>query len=138
MADKNLGLGSLVKVDHDADASYTTVGLVTAFTPPARKRALVPGTILADTLETYEAGIEDFSSMSVTGYWDPGDTNHEILDTLFDNKTKVNWQALYGSAPVKTDQFAGFISELTPAENNKDGLIMRTFIVQRTGAITRS
>jgi hypothetical protein len=138
MADKNLALGSVVKVDHDADATYTVVGNVTSVTPPGRKRVRVDQTALADTLKTYALGIEDFSEFTFAQYWDPGDTNHEIIDTLFGNNTDVNWQCLYGSAPIQTDQFSGKVSDMTPGELTTDGMIMRTVTVQRTGAITRS
>lgn len=138
MASNQLGLGSLVKVDHDADASYTTVGLVRTITPPARVRIRIDGTVLADTLKTYEMGVEDFSELQFLQLWEPGDSNHEILDTLFGSKAEVNWQVLYGSGPVQTDQFAGKVSDLTPEPIEIDALLARVVMVQRTGAITRS
>lgn len=138
MADKNLALGSLVKVDHDADTNYTTVGLTRTITPPGRSRVNVDGTVLAETLQTNEPGIEAFSTFQFLQLWDPGDTNHEILDTLFGNKTKVNWQVLYGSAPVATDTFQGYVSDLAPETLEVAGIMARVVTVQRTGAITRS
>jgi len=135
---KQLALGSLVKVDHDADTVYTTVGLTRTITPPGRSRVNVDGTVLADTLKTNEPGVEDFSEFSFMQLWHPNDTNHELIDTLFGAKTKVNWQVLYGATPVSTDQFAGYVSQLGNEALEIDGVISRVVTVQRTGAITRS
>lgn len=138
MASKQLSLGSIVKVDHDDDTNFTTVGLARTITPPARARINVDGTVLADTQKTYEPGVEDFSTFQFFQLWEPGDTNHELIDTLFDNKTKVDWQVLYGATPVQTDQFEGYVSGLAPETLELDGVIARVVTVERTGAITRS
>jgi hypothetical protein len=137
-ATKQLALGSLVKVDHNADTVYNTIGLARTITPPGRSRVNVDGTILADTLKTYEPGVEDFSEFQFMQLWHPNDADPEILDTLFANKTKVNWQVLYGSSPVATDTFQGYVSNLAPESMEIDGVIARVVTVQRTGAITRS
>ena len=37
MASARLGLGTLVKYDHDNDASFTTIGEITSIDPPPRE-----------------------------------------------------------------------------------------------------
>ena len=138
-ASKQLALGSLVKVDHNDDTVFTTVGLTRTITPPGRARVNVDGTVLADTLKTYEPGVEDFSEFQFMQLWHPNDsTNHELIDTLFANKTKVDWQVVYGATPTATDTFEGYVSNLAPETLEIDGVIARAVTVQRTGAITRS
>ena len=138
MATKQVGLGALVKVDDDGDASFTTVGLTRSITPPPRSRALVDGTALEDDLAVNEAGIEEASELSFTQFWHPGDTNHEIMDTLFGSKAKVDWQIVYPFATPVTDEFEGFVSALAPEQIEPGNIISRQVTVQRTGAITRT
>lgn len=137
MASKHLGLGTVFKVDEDDNGSgHTTITLAIDGTPPARKRVRIDATGLTDTLSTYKMGMEDFSEFSFTHYWDPLDTQHVSLDTLFAAKTVVEWQIVYTSG--ETDEFEGFVSELTPSPVTKDSLLTRKVVVQRKGNTTRT
>lgn len=137
MADRILGLGTLVKVDHDADASYTTVGLIKETTPPPRMREAVDATVLEDTLEALEPGLESAGEFTFMQVWDPTDTNHTMIDTLFANKTKVNWRVEFAAAsPAITGTFAGWVKGLGPEKTDTKSVVSRTVTVQRTGAIT--
>lgn len=137
MAAHQLGLGTLIKVDENDDgASHTTCTLVTEATPPARKRERIDKTTLSDTLSTYGMGIETHSEFVFTQYWEPGDTQHESVDTLFGAKTVVEWQVVYVDATV--DEFEGIVSDIEPDPIKKDNFLMRKVTIQRTGAITRT
>lgn len=138
MANKLLGLGTVVKVDENDDGnSHTTVTLVLNATPPGRERELIDGTSLGDTLATYEAGIEMHSEFTFTQFWEPEDTVHASLDTLFGAKTVVEWQVVYSNTST-TDEFEGFVSRLAPQTIETNNLVMREVTVQRTSAITRT
>jgi hypothetical protein len=137
MAGKWLGNGTLVKVDEDDSGStFTTCTLVVDCTPPARKRVRIDGTVLADTLSTYELGMEDFSEFGFNHLWDPLDTQHVSFDTLFGSKTVVIWTITYTSSEV--DSFEGYVSALEPQTLTKDGLNSRKVTVQRKTATTRT
>lgn len=137
MASKYLGLGTLFKVDEDDSGSvFTTITLAIDGTPPARKRVRIDATALSDTLSTYKMGMEDHSEFSFTQYWDPLDTQHVSLDTLFAAKTQVIWTITYTSGEV--DSFEGFVSELSPQTLQKDNLLTRKVTVQRKTSITRT
>lgn len=139
MATRQIGLGTLVKVDDDdSGAGFTTVGEIVNVTPNGRTRELVDRTVLADTLATMAAGIEAHSEFSFMQFWHPGDTNHQLIDTLFGSKAEVLWQIIYPFSTPVTDQFDGFVSGYEPEEIGRDGIISRRVTVQRTGAITRS
>jgi hypothetical protein len=139
MAAKLLGLGTVTKVDEDGNTTgHTTVTLTVELTPPERSRALIDASTLGDSLATYAAGIEEHSSYTFTQYWEPGDTQHESLDTLFVSRNAVQWQIVYTSTPAKTDTFTGFISSLAPQAITINGLVTRVVTIQRTGAITRA
>lgn len=139
MASKYIGLGTLVKVDENDDGSnHTTVTLVISGTPPGRTRELIDGTSLSDTLATYEAGIEQHSQFVFTQFWEPGDTVHESLDTLFANKTPVEFQIVFTTSPATTDEFEGFVSGLEPQAFVHNSIYQRQVTIQRTSAITRT
>jgi hypothetical protein len=138
MASKYIGLGTLFKVDENDDGtSHTTITLVITGTPPARKRERIDGTALADTLSTFEPGIEQHSEMMFTQFWEPGDTQHESIDTLFDAKTVVEWQIAYTTAGV-VDEFEGWVSDMEPEPIVHNGIFQRKVTIQRTSAITRT
>lgn len=136
-ADKSVGFGTLVKVDHDADTVFTTLELVTDVKPPKKAYKMVDATVLADTAEQTECGIEEQTEFPMTHFWDPTDTNHSMLDTLFANKTKVNWQIVFANYPSAiTAAFPGRVVELDPEPIAKDKIVTRKVKVLRTGAIT--
>lgn len=132
MAAKNLGLGTVLTVN----AVELTLGVDA--TPPAKKRALIDGSTLTDTLATYEAGIEEHSEYMFTHYWEPGDTMHEGIDTLFGSKAEVAITLAYTDSGTTTETFNGIVSDLEPQPIQKDNLLMRKVTVQRTGSIGRA
>jgi hypothetical protein len=139
MATKQIGLGTIVKVDDDDSGStFTTVTVLVDATPPPRNRVRVDVTALDDTLATDEMGIEDKSDFVFTQYWHPGDTNHQIVDTLFGSKAEVLWQVVYPFTVAVTDQFNGKVAGLVPSQITTNGTIQRQVTIHRTGAITRT
>lgn len=132
MAAKNLGLGTVLTVN----AVTLTLGIDA--TPPGKKRALIDGSTLTDTLATYEAGIEEHSEYMFTHFWEPGDTMHEGIDTLFGNKTEVAITIDYTDSGTTTETFNGIVSDLEPQTIQKNNLLMRKVTIQRTGAISRA
>ncbi len=132
MATKNLGNGTVTT------CNAVTVTLVVDATPPARKRVNIDGSVLADTLATYEPGIEDFSEYMFTHLWEPGDTMHEGIDTLFGSKAEVAFTIVYADTGATVETFNGKVSDLEPQPITKDGLLSRKVTVQRTGSIART
>lgn len=138
MATAMLGLGTVVKVDENDDGnSHTVVTLVVSATPPGREYELVDQSTLADTLATYLPGMEMHSEFTFTQYWEPEDTQHASIDTLFEAKTVVEWQIVYSNTST-TDEFEGFVSKLSPQTIEKNNIVSREVTVQRRSAITRT
>jgi hypothetical protein len=138
MATPMLGLGSVIKVDEDdSGATLTTVTLVIKATPPAREREMVDKTALADTLETSAGGVEKASSFMFTQYWEPEDTQHASIDTLFDSKNQVLWNIVYANTST-TDSFEGIVEKLEPTELVNNQHNQRNVTVRRQTAITRT
>lgn len=133
---KYIGLGCIVQVDPAGSTSYVTIDQVVSFTPPQRERELVDQTSLDDTLQTYIPGIEKFSNSEINFIYDPDDSDHTALYTLFGSKAEAQWKLTYTDATPATWVFKGKVSNfnLENIEHNKT--IMAKVTVQRTGAIT--
>lgn len=139
MASKQVALGTILKVDDDdSGATFTTITLAMDATPPARKRERIPTAALSDTLQTNSAGIELASEFSFNQYWHPGDTMHQMIDTLFGSKASVIWNIVTPHGTPVTDSFEGWVSDMEPSVLTVDGMYMRKVTVQRDTAITRT
>lgn len=138
MASKQIALGTVVAVDTAGGTTYVTVTLVIDATPPMRKRVRIDQTALSDTLATFAGGIEDHSEFVFNQYWQPGDTQHESIDTSFGtgSATPCHWKLTYPFGTPKNQDFLGWVSDLEPATLQTNGMFMRKVTVQRTGAIT--
>ena len=137
MATKNLGLGTIVKVDENDDGlTHTTVTVVVDVMPPARKRARIDQTSLEDTLATFAAGIEEHSEFKFTQFWDADDTQHKAIDTLFGSKGIVEWQIVFSDTTQW--EFEGWVSDLEPESIAVDSMVRRGVTIQRTSAITQT
>lgn len=135
---KQIGLGTILKFDHDVNASFDAMTLVRQLTPPARTRKKIDAMTLGDVLEVPELGVEAESEMEFTQFWHPGDTEHEKLDTLFGSKATFAVQIVTPHATPKTDQFSAKVVSLEPEAITPDGLISRKVTLLRTSAITRT
>lgn len=132
MASKNLGLGTVTTVN------AVSMTLVLDITPPGNKRVLIDGSTLSDTLATYEAGAEDFSEYMFNHFWEPGDSVHEGVETLFNNKTEVTCTIVYADTGATVETFTGVVSDLESATITKDGLLSRKTTVQRLSTNPRT
>lgn len=139
MASKQIGLGTIVKVDEDDSGStFTTCTIIMEVTPPARTRAKIDITAMEDTLATNAAGIEEHSEFKFKQFWHPTDTQHASIDTLFGNKNQVIWNIVYPFSTPITDQFEGWVSGMEPETITTSGTITRMVTIQRMTAITRT
>ena len=132
-----LGLGTTAAVDDDDSGSvFTTISLIINATPPPRTRVLVDGTALADTLATYEMGIEAHSEYTFDHFYEPNETNGNLMTTLFGSKAQVLFQITYTSSDV--EQFDGQVSGVEPAQIVTTELYKRRITIQRKAAIAYS
>ncbi|GAA4442932.1 phage tail tube protein [Bremerella cremea] len=140
MSEKRIGKGAKVEVDHDGNLTYTKIGLMKDITPPGRSRAGADDTELDADLMTEFPGIEEVSEFTFTQFWHAGDSNHEMIDDLFDEGEDgiVSWRITYPYSTPVTDTFSGWVKNITPAQIVKEDIMSRQVTVSRTSAITRS
>lgn len=133
------GYGSLVKVDDDdSGGTFTTIGYITSITPPDLEWNEIDGTTLDSTIEEMDPGIAKpgefvFSQIEIIN-----STNHQLINTLHTNKTKVLWQVVYPQGTPVTDQFEGWVKKISRAVKGPNEYWTREVTVRRTTAITRS
>lgn len=141
MATKQLGCGTLVKVDHDSDAVFTTIALVSEMTPPSQAYAVTDASELSSCIAQEEGHREEPSEFQFVQHWHPGDSNHQIIDDLFalgSAAGKRNWQNIYPFDTPVTEQFEGWVQAMTPSTVTPQETIKRTVTVKRSGPITRT
>tara|TARA_R100000808_G_C2120425_1_gene131843 strand:- start:351 stop:767 length:417 start_codon:yes stop_codon:yes gene_type:complete len=138
MAVKQIALGTVLKTDHDANAMFDNMTLVSAITPPARTREEIEGKDLGDTLDVPLLGIEAPSRPAFVQFWEPNDSEHEKIDTLFGSKATFGIQIVSPHSVAVTDEFDCKVLSLEPAELNASGVYQRTVTLLRVGDITRT
>ena len=142
MANARLGLGTVVKYDHDNDASYTTVGEISAIDPPGREYEMVDITNLADTLQVNLQGIETTDVWTFTQIYQDGDTVHDYIDAAFDGKHNYSWQIIYaadsGGGAARTWQFTSRVTGIGNETVDAASVCTRVITLERTADITRS
>jgi len=143
MADKTIGNGILLKYDEDGNATaHTTIGEIINVTPPTISREDIDITTTDSTFDETIASIPNYGEMSFDQVWDPNDTNHELIETGFDNAVAARlyqWQIVYPVvAAAVTDTFTGYVKSIGPQSIGPKDSIKRTVIVKLTSAITRA
>lgn len=138
MPRKKLGHKGIVKVDG------TAIGCIRGFTPAEKSRDEVDVTCLGDSIMEYlDADPPDQGMFKLDVVWEPGDTNSQLLDTLFDDADADDREAAFTIewamfTPLVTDAFSARILKITPSEVKQKEVIARTVELRLTTAITRA
>ncbi len=138
MPRKRLGHKIVFKLDG------TAIACIRNLTPPEKSRDEVDTTCIDDDLQEYlDTDPPNQGMLKLDLVWEPGDTNSELLDTLFDEADpaeregafEIDWTMF---SPLPTDAFSGRILKLTPATVESKSVISRTVEIRLTTKITRS
>lgn len=144
MSNKVLGYGSIVKVDHDDNASFTTVGCIKEITPPPRRLKEVDGTCLEDVRESIDPGIAEATDFVFTQVWKVGEAAPGYIDLLFTNAKArttpydVDWQVIYPQDTPVTEAFTGWVKEISPSVKGNSEYWTRQVTVKTTSVSTLS
>lgn len=142
--EKIIGYATIVKCDHDDNASFTTIGCMKSITPPPQSLNTADGTCLEDSFEYMQPGIQKATEFKFLQVWKMGDTNHAIIDTLFANAKSttapydVDWQVVYPQANLVTDAFSGWVKDVAPNTVQIGEYITREVTVMTTSDTTRT
>ena len=143
MATKTLGSGILLKYDENGDtASHTTIGEIINITPNTISCEDVDVTTTdAAFMAFLPSEVDDNGEVTFEQVWHAGDTNHELVDTAFDNRDVAytyEWQIVYPYATPVTDEFTAYVKSIGPASIDAKSVIKRTVVLKLTSAIART
>lgn len=134
---KQIALGTILEIDPAGGTTYAAQTLIAGLRAHGRSRALIDGTALGDTYEEQLLGIEESDQLTFEQFWQPSDTNHELIDTAFDNKDEIAVRITHPHTGDPTEAFDAKVISITPAEAVPTGAVMRTVTLLRTGAVTK-
>lgn len=135
-ATRTIGIGYVVKVDTAGTTTFVTLGKVTKVTPPSTEVADVESTVLADTREHMQAGIQKATEFSFSTLWVNSASTFADLDTACKAKANCNWQFVTPHATPQTHTIKGYIKSVKPMEvSNKESMAFDV-TVMTTDAIT--
>ena len=140
MAQKMAAYGAIVKY------GSTAVGEVRSVTPPSNVRERVESDDLSSTIKTSLPGIYAEDEIEFVQLYEPGDADHEAINTLQANQTTSAWSLVYPPKPdgdgsttaTQTKTFNAIVMDITEAEMDNSSIISRTVTLGRQGAITTS
>jgi hypothetical protein len=120
---RTLGIGSIVKFDTAGGSSWTTAGLVTKIKPAGTAVEMADTTVLADTREHMQGGLQKATRITMTMLWANATTTFATLDTACKAKANVSWQFITPHGTPQTHTNKGIIEEIMPEEvSSKEGL----------------
>lgn len=120
---RTIGIGSVVKVDTAGGTSWVTLGKVTKIKPAGTAVEMVDTTVLADTREHMQGGIQKATRITMTMLWVNSATTFADLDTACKAKANANWQFITPHGTPQTHTIKGIIEELQPEEVSvKEGM----------------
>ena len=140
MAQKMAAYGAIVKY------GSTAVGEVRSVTPPNNVRERVESDDLSSTIKTSLPGVYAEDEIEFVQLYEPGDADHEAINTLQANQTTSAWSLVYPPKPdgdgtttaTQTKTFNAIVMDITEAEMDNSSIISRTVTLGRQGAITTS
>jgi hypothetical protein len=120
---RTIGIGTIVKFDTAGGSTWTTAGLVTKAKPAATAVEMVDTTVLADTREHMQGGIQKATRTTITMLSANAATTYATLVTAAKAKSNISWQFTTPHATPQTFTDKGIIEEIAMEEiSNKEGL----------------
>jgi len=132
---KQIGLGSLIKLDDDGVGFDTVPGVITA-DPPARTREEVEGKELGDDFDVPILGCELPSEMTIMLHYLEDDTEHAKWTTLFESQDDCDMQIVTPHSSPITKEFTCKVKHVGEQQYANNQTIRCEVKVQRTSDIT--
>jgi hypothetical protein len=133
---KQIGLGTLIKLDSSGGGVFVTQPLVMSATPPPRVREEIDAVGITDTLDVPALGIEQRSYFEFAQFWHPGETEHAKIETMFATNVEGAIQIVTPHATPKTLEFDCKVTKIEPESLDASGMYKRKVTFVRTSAIT--
>lgn len=130
--------GSTIGVGDAASPEvYTTIANIDSISGPGSTAADIEVTDLSSTAKEFLLDLVDNGTVTCSGFYNPGDTQHDQLRSDNAASTQRNYRITLSSSPQVTFTFAARVSEFTP-EEAVAAAIRFTFTLRVTGAVTKA
>lgn len=117
---------------------FADIKEIKTFSGPGGSATIIDVSDLASTAREKRMGLNDEGQLSFTMNYIPKDTQHALLRTARDARTRKNFKMIFTDAsPKSTWSFAAYISGFT-VSGAVDGVIEATITLEITGSITES
>ena len=141
MGKKATGCGTILSLDESGGTTYTPVSNIANVTPPSPgERTQVSAPELDTCIDDPELGMKGPRTFAFTQYWEPGDTDHERLDTMYDANTMGGWQIEYPHGPYGVSQpkqtFNGKVQSIGNTQTGPNDTFQRDVVILVNGTIT--
>lgn len=83
----------------------------------------------------------EVGDLVIEQFWEDGDTNHDLVDTDFDNATMTTWSivlAKVNSGSGRTWSFTAWVKDISPAEVSGRAAYKRTITFCIPTVVSRS
>ncbi len=134
------GHGSVFNYSGDSGSTYTALAAVERYTPPGVRHEKIDDTAIADTeVSSKPSQPEEYTDATLTLFWSPDDASastDEVLLTLAKSGATEYWRIDYPSSVGHSHSFQGYITDYTPAEVTRNGLMMMTITIAVISELT--
>jgi hypothetical protein len=123
----------------DPPTSWTPVGSVTDFTPPARQRAAVDTSHLGSPVKTAKAGMIDNGEFTFEVLFDKSDTAQSEVEGDLDSGAQINYRLTLNDGPTPTKRtMPCIVTHFAVTGGGIDSPIKANVTLKVVGAITAS
>ncbi len=114
----------LAKGDGASPEVFTAIVGIQDMPSISSAKSVKDRTDLGDDNRDYGLGIGEPPSITLTCFWDPGNTQHAALITEHTNETKCNYQVQCPDSPSTTYTFKALVPSYTTPYAGVDGDLM--------------
>lgn len=122
-------------LQHGIASAYTTIAQRTKITPPPVEMGTRDTTDLDSTAETFGSTILKSGEVSLSLNYDPGESTHQLLQTLLSAGTLEEFQIVYASTDV--EQFNAIVTKLGPEVEGVEENLTAEVTLKVSGTVTR-
>lgn len=87
--------GTKLEVKDPTTNTWKSICGVTDFSGPTASRGEMDATKLCSTAKEFDLDLPDYGSLTINGFYEPGDASHILLDDLFRNAEKTQFRITY-------------------------------------------
>jgi Lambda phage tail tube protein, TTP len=132
------GLGTVLSYSLDNGVTYTSVAQRVTIGGPSMSNGEASTSHLDSTVESNRPTLLDNGELSLTCWYDPGDTTHQEMFILLGAGTIVKWKLAFASGSPHGYVFQGWVKAFAPQGMDKDSNLGFDATIRATGLITSS